>query len=108
MNITVVMTGDEEAPGRPLTVARAALVAAAKGAAAAIGFEDGDGDPTHLVIARRGTTSWIVTVKGTPAHSSQIFRPEVGRRRDLRSRAPPRRASAHASPENRTSPSTLA
>ncbi|HET9268837.1 MAG TPA: M20/M25/M40 family metallo-hydrolase, partial [Vicinamibacterales bacterium] len=47
MNVVVVMTGDEEAPGRPLTVARAALVAAAKGARAAIAFEDGDGDPTH-------------------------------------------------------------
>ncbi len=78
MNITVVMTGDEEAPGRPLAVARAALVDAAKGAAAAIGFEDGDGHPAHLVIARRGTTSWQLRVTGTPAHSSQIFQPEVG------------------------------
>jgi glutamate carboxypeptidase len=78
MNITVVLTGDEEAPGRPLAVARAALVEAATGAAAAIGFEDGDGHPQHLVIARRGTTSWQLRVTGTPAHSSQIFQPEVG------------------------------
>jgi glutamate carboxypeptidase len=78
MHVVVVMTGDEEAPGRPLAVARAALVEAAKGAAAAIGFEDGDGHPAHLVIARRGTTSWELRVAGTPAHSSQIFRDEVG------------------------------
>lgn len=78
MNVVVVMTGDEEAPGRPLTVARAALVAAAKGAEVAIGFEDGDGDPAHAVVARRGTTSWELTVKGTPAHSSQILSDEVG------------------------------
>jgi glutamate carboxypeptidase len=78
MNVTVVMTGDEEAPGRPLARARAALVDAAKGAAAAIGFEDGDGDPSHAVVARRGTTSWQLTVKGTPAHSSQIFREDIG------------------------------
>jgi glutamate carboxypeptidase len=78
MNVTVVMTGDEEAPGRPLAQARAALVDAAKGAAAAIGFEDGDGDPSHAVVARRGTTSWQLTVKGTAAHSSQIFREDIG------------------------------
>jgi glutamate carboxypeptidase len=78
MNIVVVMTGDEEAPGRPLSRARAALVEAARGAALAMGFEDGDGDPAHAVVARRGTTSWQLTVTGTPAHSSQVFQPEVG------------------------------
>ena len=77
-NVVVVMTGDEEAPGDPLTAARAPLVEAAKGAAVAIGFEDGDGDPSHLVVARRGTTSWVLRVTGTPAHSSQIFSPDVG------------------------------
>jgi glutamate carboxypeptidase len=78
LNIAVVMTGDEEAAGRPLARAREALVNAAKGAAAAIGFEDGDGDPAHIVVARRGTTSWDLRVTGTPAHSSQIFRDDVG------------------------------
>ena len=78
MNITVVMTGDEEAAGRPLARARAALVNAAKGAAAAIGFEDGDGDAGHIVVARRGTTGWELRVTGTPAHSSQIFQEQVG------------------------------
>ena len=78
MNVTVVMTGDEEAPGRPLTVARAALVAAATGASAAIAFEDGDGDPSHAVVARRGTTSWELAVTGTTGHSSQVFGPDLG------------------------------
>jgi glutamate carboxypeptidase len=78
LNIAVVMTGDEEAAGRPLARARESLVNAAKGAAAAIGFEDGDGDPAHIVVARRGTTSWDLRVTGTPAHSSQIFRDDVG------------------------------
>ncbi len=45
MNVTVVMTGDEEASGDPQDAARAALVAAAKGVDVAIGFEDGAGDP---------------------------------------------------------------
>src|SRR6476660_8609805 len=78
MNVTVVMTGDEESSGDPQSVAREALVAAAKGAHAAIGFEDGDGDPQHAVIGRRGTASWTLNVTGTPAHSSQIFRADIG------------------------------
>jgi glutamate carboxypeptidase len=78
MNIVVVMTGDEEAAGRPLSLSRAALVKAATGAQVAIGFEDGDGDPKTAVIARRGTTNWMLRVKGRPAHSSQIFNAENG------------------------------
>jgi glutamate carboxypeptidase len=78
MNVVVVLTGDEESAGDPQDAARAALVAAAKGAAAAIGFEDGAGDPRTAVIGRRGTTAWTLTVTGTPAHSSQIFRPDIG------------------------------
>jgi glutamate carboxypeptidase len=78
LNIVVVLTGDEESAGDPQDAARAALVAAAKGAAAAIGFEDGAGDPRTAVIGRRGTTTWTLTVTGTPAHSSQIFRPDIG------------------------------
>jgi glutamate carboxypeptidase len=72
------MTGDEESAGRPLRIARKALVDAAQGAVAAIGFEDGDGHPDHIVTARRGTTNWELTVKGKPAHSSQIFRDDIG------------------------------
>ncbi len=78
MNVVVVMTGDEEDAGEPLTLARAALTEAAKGAAAAIGFEDGPGDPKTAVVSRRGTSSWTLRVKGQPAHSSQIFRPDIG------------------------------
>jgi glutamate carboxypeptidase len=78
MHVTVVMTGDEEASGDPQEVARAALVAAAKGVDVAIGFEDGAGDPRTAVIGRRGTTAWTLTVTGKPAHSSQIFRPDIG------------------------------
>src|SRR5690606_2432787 len=45
LHIVVVMNGDEESAGQPLSAARAALLEAARGADAAIGFEDGDGDP---------------------------------------------------------------
>ncbi|MDX1504021.1 MAG: M20/M25/M40 family metallo-hydrolase, partial [Thermoanaerobaculia bacterium] len=78
LEIAVVLTGDEEKAGRPLALSRAALREAAAGAAAALGFEDGDGDPATAVIARRGSSSWRLDVTGTPAHSSQIFQPEVG------------------------------
>ena len=78
LNVTVVLHGDEEESGNPLELARRDLIAAGKGADAAIGFEDGDGDPRTAVIARRGFTGWDLYVKGTPAHSSLIFRDEVG------------------------------
>jgi glutamate carboxypeptidase len=72
------MTGDEEDAGRPLSKAREALVSAAKGADVGLGFEDGPGDPRYAVTARRGTTGWELRVKGTAAHSSQIFRDDIG------------------------------
>jgi glutamate carboxypeptidase len=78
MAITVVMHGDEEHPGEPVMAARRALIDAAAGAAAAIGFEDGAGDPKLANIARRGAAAWTLRSTGTPAHSSQIFREDVG------------------------------
>jgi len=78
MNVVVVMTGDEEDSGEPLSAAREALVAAGKRADLAIGFEDGPADPRLAVTARRGTTGWEVRVTGKPAHSSQIFREDIG------------------------------
>ena len=78
MSVTVVMTGDEEEAGRPLTASRATLVAAARGADVAIGFEDGPADPKYAVTARRGTTAWELRVTGTAAHSSQVFRADIG------------------------------
>lgn len=78
LHVVVVMTGDEEHAGAPLAEARRALIDAAAGADVAIGFEDGDGDPRTANTARRGAASWTLRATGTPAHSSQIFRDEVG------------------------------
>ncbi len=78
MNVTVVFDGDEEDSGAPLSAARAALVEAARGARVAIGFEDGAADPKTAVISRRSAGGWRLTSTGTPAHSGQIFKPEVG------------------------------
>ena len=78
MNVVVVMTGDEEAAGRPLSEARRALIDAAKGATYALGFEDGPGDPKFAVISRRSSTSWRLTTTGETGHSSQIFTETMG------------------------------
>ena len=78
MNITVVMTGDEERSGRPLDLARSALIRAAAEADIVLAFENGDSGPTTAVVARRGSTGWRLDVTGTPAHSSQLFQEGVG------------------------------
>ncbi|HET9769052.1 MAG TPA: M20/M25/M40 family metallo-hydrolase [Thermoanaerobaculia bacterium] len=78
LQVTVFLTGDEEDSGSPLAAARQELLAAAQGVDVALGFEDGDGKPEHAVVARRGSVDWRLTTGGKPAHSSQIFQPEVG------------------------------
>ncbi|HEX8944071.1 MAG TPA: M20/M25/M40 family metallo-hydrolase, partial [Gemmatimonadaceae bacterium] len=78
MNVTVVYDGDEEEAGTPIDAARRALVDAAGGARVALGFEDGAADPKTAVISRRSAGSWTLRTTGHPAHSSQIFKPEVG------------------------------
>jgi glutamate carboxypeptidase len=78
LRVAVVLMGDEERPGEPLEAARADLLRLATGAVAAIGFEDGDGHPSHVVISRRGSLAWTLRVRGTPSHSSQVFREDVG------------------------------
>lgn len=78
MNIKVVMTGDEELSGKPLSASKKALIDAANWADIALGFEDGDSNINTAVIARRGSVGWSLNVVGKPAHSSQIFQPDVG------------------------------
>lgn len=78
MNVTAVFDGDEEDAGRPLAAARRALVDAAAGASAAMGFEDGAGDPKSAVISRRSATEWTLRTTGYPGHASQIFHDDIG------------------------------
>lgn len=78
MQIRVLLTGDEENSGEPLALSKQALFEAGDWADIALGFEDGDGDPKTAAISRRGASGWQLTVTGKPAHSSQIFQPEVG------------------------------
>lgn len=78
ISITIVMTGDEERSGRPLDLARAALIEAAEEADIVLAFENGDSNPMTAVVARRGSSGWRLDVTGVPAHSSQLFQEEVG------------------------------
>jgi glutamate carboxypeptidase len=78
ISVRVVLTGDEELSGDPKSLRSAALVEGGIWADYAIGFEDGDGNPATAVVARRGSTGWILTTSGKRAHSSQIFQPEYG------------------------------
>ncbi|MDB4917486.1 MAG: peptidase [Gemmatimonadetes bacterium] len=78
MNVTVVMNGDEEDAGTPVSLARKTLIDAAQGAAVAMGFEDGAGDPASAVVSRRGATSWKLTTGGKAGHASQIFHDDMG------------------------------
>ena len=78
MDITVVLTGDEELSGSPRELGKKALIDAAMYADIAIGFENGDGDPRTANISRRGSSGWTLNVTGKPSHSSQIFREDIG------------------------------
>ena len=79
--IVVAFTGDEEAPGRPLSVARAALIEAGRRSDAALEFEgasrEEDGTET-VVTSRRSSSGWTLRVRARPAHSSGIFAEGVG------------------------------
>ena len=78
INIKVVLTGDEERSGTPLSESKKALIDAAEWADIALGFEDGDSNINTAVIARRGSVAWQLEASGKPAHSSQIFQDDIG------------------------------
>lgn len=78
VSIKVVLTGDEEASGRPLSLSKKAIIDGAVWADVALGFEDGDGNVKTAVVARRGSVGWELKVTGKPAHSSQIFTDSIG------------------------------
>ena len=76
-SITVAFTGDEESTGKPLSIARKALIEAGKKADIALGFETATSFE-NATIARRGASGWSVETKGKRAHSSGVFNEKVG------------------------------
>jgi glutamate carboxypeptidase len=78
--ITVFVTADEEMPGEPASISRGEFVEAGKRADATLCFESGvriDGRD-YVSTARRGATDWRLGVTGKAAHSSGVFRADVG------------------------------
>ena len=78
--VVVVYSGDEEKTGTPLSISREHLVEAGEWADVALGFESAvtfDGTD-WATIARRSSSSWVLEVAGKQAHSSAIFREDVG------------------------------
>ena len=78
--ILVFYTGDEEKPGRPLSVSRKDLIEAGQWADVALGFEGAVhyDDSDWATIARRSSSEWRLEVTGRPAHSSRVFTEDVG------------------------------
>ncbi|MBW3545091.1 MAG: M20/M25/M40 family metallo-hydrolase [Bacteroidetes bacterium] len=76
-SIIVILHGDEESPGKPLSISRKAIVDAARRSDVGLGFETGTGF-NYATVARRGSSSWTLRVNGKQAHSSGIFSARTG------------------------------
>jgi len=77
MNLTIVLTGDEEKLGASPAIVRKELVDAGKWADIGLGFEGTYGMDTGTV-SRRSSSSWILTTTGIQGHSSQVFSDRLG------------------------------
>lgn len=69
-NIIVSFIGDEESGGEPDSISRGDLIAAAKRSQAILAFE---GDAGKATVARRGSSSWVLTATGRQGHSGGVF-----------------------------------
>ncbi|MBV8674510.1 MAG: M20/M25/M40 family metallo-hydrolase [Acidobacteriaceae bacterium] len=75
MDITIVLSGDEEAHGEPVEIARRDMLAAAKHSDVALEFE---ATPRlegiyYGSVSRRSSISWKIETTGESGHSSAIF-----------------------------------
>lgn len=78
--IRIVLSGDEEHHGSPLSVSRRDMIAAAKQSDVALEFESGgrvDGKDVQS-ISRRSAGGWRLETTGKSGHSSQIFSDRMG------------------------------
>jgi glutamate carboxypeptidase len=79
-DITVVLTGDEEKPGAPLSIGRADLIAAGKASDVALDFEGLSVERGRDIgsVARRSSNSWTLKVAAKSGHSSGVCTPASG------------------------------
>jgi glutamate carboxypeptidase len=80
IDVTVMLTGDEERPGTPVEAARRDLIAAGREADYALEFENlaREDDRDFGTVARRSSSSWTLTTRGRTGHSSGIFNQSLG------------------------------
>jgi glutamate carboxypeptidase len=80
-DITIVLSGDEENAGKPFTVSRADMLAAADKSDVALEFEalaqEEDGRDMGT-IARRSSSTWELRTSAKSGHSSGIFSEAAG------------------------------
>ena len=77
MDLTLAFIGDEEKLGAHSSIVRKELISAGKWADIGLGFEGAHGMETGT-IARRSSSSWILTTTGVQGHSSQVFGETLG------------------------------
>ena len=78
--IRIVLSGDEERHGEPLSLSRKDMIDAAKKSEVALEFESGgrvDGKDVQS-ISRRSVSSWRLETSGRSGHSSQVFGGHLG------------------------------
>ncbi len=78
--ITIVLSGDEEAHGEPVEVSRKEMIDAGKRSDVALEFENAAriGGKDMIRISRRSSLSWRLETSGVSGHSSQIFNDHFG------------------------------
>ena len=79
-DITIVLSGDEEAHGEPASISRRDMIAAAKHSDVALEFE---GTPRidgvfYGSVSRRSSITWKIKATGETGHSSGIFSESKG------------------------------
>ena len=79
-DVKVVLTGDEERTGQPLTVARRDLIEAGRWADVALEFEGlaSENGTDYGTVARRSASNWTLKVRGRTGHSSAVFSQSLG------------------------------
>jgi glutamate carboxypeptidase len=78
--ITIVLSGDEEAHGEPASISRRDMIAAARHSDVALEFE---GTPRQYgvfygSVSRRSSITWHIATTGETGHSSGIFSADKG------------------------------
>jgi glutamate carboxypeptidase len=78
--IRIVLSGDEERHGEPVSVSRKDMIDAAKKSDVALEFEPGgmvNGKEVQS-ISRRSSVTWRIETSGRSGHSSQVFSERMG------------------------------